>query len=916
MNPRREARPPWPAHGRSPATFHILVGRPLRTVFFAERRHLGRLQVAFSSVGDRISVPPDASVSQARRGPSPDAAQVRVRQRRPGSRPRPRIVDACAALAGLGGGAVLAAVITGESRGSLAAPGGLLIAAGRFAGFTGTYLMLIMVMLVARLPWLERSAGQDQLVRWHRRVSPWALGLIAAHAVLVTLGYAQAAKTGALRELWVLVRSYPDMLAAVAGSGLLVLAGVTSYRMVRQRLRYETWWVVHLYFYLALALAFAHQIVTGVSFIGHPLVRALWIVIWAATAGMVLVFRVRAAGLAEPAPPASGGRGPRRGAGGGVGGLPGRAAGPARRSPAASSSSGASYQGPVVAGAPVLAVGAAAAALPAGDHQGARRPEPRGSPPAARHPGRHRGALRRVHPPRPHPEGVAAVGAGVGITPLRALLEDLPAGTDVVVVVRASTAADLVHRGEVAALVRQRGGRLHEMVGPRHRVRLDARTLPRIVPDIAARDVYICGPGGFSSEIAEARLAARGGGGADPHRNVRILGLEGTDEIMHSCEGWRHEAGADRDHSDRGRPHRRAGVPHPASPGSASVASARGRGAAAGQPGRRRPGPGGRAARGSTPAGRGQRAGRDRGRRSARRSTTTGASCRSRSLFPGRKILKVGIASIDDGGNPRSQSIDQQSIPILEQEALQAQSANIQGVSGCELHQRRIHPVAPVGAAQLSFRELSSAADPRTARPVHHLENVMGTIVTIDVYASRRGTAAEIDEISGQLEPAPGPSSSAPTRSSAPGSRQPDQPAAAGGDHRGARPPRRWPTSCERCAAARELSGGWFDPWAMPGGVDPTGYVKGWAAQKALAAFSAPCIIGAMVNAAGDIASSGGREPASRSGSASPIPLAPRRLAEIVELTGAIATSGSYERGSHLIDPHRAAWPRGPPRPA
>lgn len=48
----------------------------------------------------------------------------------------------------------------------------------------------------------------------------------------------------------------------------------------------------------------------------------------------------------------------------------------------------------------------------------------------------------------------------------------------------------------------------------------------------------------------------------------------------------------------------------------------------------------------------------------------------------GTRITKVGIASLDDGGNPRSQFIDQQSIPILEQEALQAQSANIQGVSG------------------------------------------------------------------------------------------------------------------------------------------------------------------------------------------------------------------------------------------
>ena len=52
--------------------------------------------------------------------------------------------------------------------------------------------------------------------------------------------------------------------------------------------------------------------------------------------------------------------------------------------------------------------------------------------------------------------------------------------------------------------------------------------------------------------------------------------------------------------------------------------------------------------------------------------------------------------------------------------------------------------------------------------------------------------------------------------------------------------------------------GGWFDPWAMPGGVDPTGYVKGWAAQSALAELPSSEMVGAMVNAAGDIASFGG----------------------------------------------------------
>ena len=48
----------------------------------------------------------------------------------------------------------------------------------------------------------------------------------------------------------------------------------------------------------------------------------------------------------------------------------------------------------------------------------------------------------------------------------------------------------------------------------------------------------------------------------------------------------------------------------------------------------------------------------------------------------GGKITNVSVPQLDDGGNPRSQSIDQQSIPILEQEVMQAQSANIQSVSG------------------------------------------------------------------------------------------------------------------------------------------------------------------------------------------------------------------------------------------
>jgi len=425
-------------------------------------------------------------------------------------------------LAGIGFGAVLASVIANESRGSLAAPGGLLTAAGRLAALSGTYLILIMVVLVARLPWLERSVGQDRLVRWHRRVSPWAVGLIIAHVVLITLGYAAAARSSWLAEVWLLIRSYPDILAATVGFGLLLLAGITSYRAIRRRLRYETWWVIHLYLYIGLALAFAHQIVTGASFVDHPLVRALWIAIWISTAGLVLICRV---GL-----PAW--RSVRYGL---------RVVEVRREAPDVVSviCHGRGLDKLAVSGGQFFLWRFLTRDLWWQAHPYSLSALPQ--PPYLRITVKGLGdaSLMLAHL-RPgtriafegpygvftdharQSDGVLLIAAGVGITPLRALLEDLPGGSDVVVIVRASTVADLVHRSEITALVRHRNGRLHEAIGSRHKVRFTARNIRHVVPDIAARDVYICGPAGFDDEVV---TAARKLGVPDDQIHVESFGF-------------------------------------------------------------------------------------------------------------------------------------------------------------------------------------------------------------------------------------------------------------------------------------------------------------------------------------------------------------------------------------------------------
>lgn len=421
---------------------------------------------------------------------------------------RPRAVDALAALLGLGLGVTIAIGVTAQAVSSLSTSGAVITFAGRMAGLVGGYAMLVTVLLAGRLPLVERTLGHDRLLAWHRRLAPAALVLIASHGLLTLLGYAQQARTGMAAEAWILVSTLPWVLAATAGFVALAAAGVTSYRRARRRMSHETWWAVHLYTYLGLALSFPHQVVTGSSFVGRGWAQLFWIALWAGTAGAVLAFRVglplwrslrhrlRVEKVVEEGPgvvsvllrgrkldrlPLSGGQWAHWRFG--------------------------------VRGLWWQAHPYSISALPAddrlritvadlGDHSGGLRALRPGTRVAFEGP---YGAFTAEPAAR---RGVLLVGAGVGTTPIRALLEELEPASAPVVLLRGSDARSLPLAGEIDALVRDRGGRVEYLIGPRQRVRVDGPALRRLVPDIRRREVYVCGPSGFIALVVDAAAAA------------------------------------------------------------------------------------------------------------------------------------------------------------------------------------------------------------------------------------------------------------------------------------------------------------------------------------------------------------------------------------------------------------------------
>src|SRR5205085_11980408 len=104
-------------------------------------------------------------------------------------------------------------------------------------------------------------------------------------------GYAVTAHTNVISQTRTLLGSYPDVLMATVGGLLLVGVGLVSMRAARRRMRYETWYYLHFYTYLAVALAFSHQFATGAEFMANAAARVVWAGMYAVVAAAILWYR-------------------------------------------------------------------------------------------------------------------------------------------------------------------------------------------------------------------------------------------------------------------------------------------------------------------------------------------------------------------------------------------------------------------------------------------------------------------------------------------------------------------------------------------------------------------------------------------------------------------------------------------------
>jgi len=433
-----------------------------------------------------------------RRGGRPARALPAGHRRPQPVRARPGVI-----LALIAAGAAAVVWLWWRDTPALHGLGDWLTNAGRICGLLAGYGVIVLVALMARLPPLENGLGADRLARWHAAGGRYVISLIVAHALLIVWGYAVSGGTSVTAQAVQVLTTQPDVLMATAAMFLLIGVAVISARAARRRLRYETWYYLHFYTYLAIALAFSHQFADGNDFTSLPN-RVAWSVLYLCVSVLAVWYRILVpirlslrhrleVALVRPEAP-------------GVVSvyLRGRWLEDLDPQP------GQFFRWRFLtrdhwwSSHPYSLSGRARPDLlritvkGRGDHSGSLATLRPGTRVLAEGP---YGALAGGGTRR----RVLLLAGGVGITPLRTMFERLPG--QVTLLYRASSPRDLVFRRELDAIARARGATVRYLLGSRERLGTDplsAEHLRDLVPGLHRHEVYLCGPAGMTEAVAAA----------------------------------------------------------------------------------------------------------------------------------------------------------------------------------------------------------------------------------------------------------------------------------------------------------------------------------------------------------------------------------------------------------------------------
>lgn len=449
--------------------------------------------------------------------PQQFAPMPRVNHRRTYAR-RARRSDLLVMLLWASGAAAAALFLASGGAGQFANPAEIVTSLGIIAGLIGTDFILVMLVLAARIPIIDSTIGHDRAIAVHRSLGKPALYLILGHGALLLIGYGMSSGFNPIAEIGPML-ALPDMPLAFIGTGLLIAVVVTSLVAVRRKFSYEGWHLVHLLSYVSVAFALPHQLSVGGVLAEGTAQRVYWIALYVLAFGSIATFRfieplvaslrhrMTVAGVTTIAPGVTS----IQFAGNNLGAL-GAAGGQffiwrfwTRRTwwhshPISLSAMPTSTSARIT----VRDLGRGSArisGIPVGTRVSIEGPYGLFSDAA-----------------RTSPK-LAIIAAGIGVTPVRAFLEQARfAPGEATILLRASTHDETYLWDEIRDIAAAKGATCYVMVGHRSPVgagwmsETDARrgvTLEAAFPDLARSDLYLCGPTAWL-DLVEADARATG----------------------------------------------------------------------------------------------------------------------------------------------------------------------------------------------------------------------------------------------------------------------------------------------------------------------------------------------------------------------------------------------------------------------